>query len=58
MDNTIILKTQDRINEMIRQYRTTKLTSNQKRRDLKRGIAKAEKKRRKEKLKAEGTIFI
>lgn len=58
MDNTAILKTQDRIDEMIRQYRTTKLTSNQKRRDLKRGIAKAEKKRRKEKLKAEGTIFI
>lgn len=58
MDNTVILKTQDRIDEMIRQYRTTKLTSNQKRRDLKRGIAKAEKKRRKEKLKAEGTIFI
>lgn len=52
------MKTQDRIDEMIRQYRTTKLTSNQKRRDLKRGIAKAEKKRRKEKLKAEGTIFI
>lgn len=49
---------EERINEMIRQYNTTRPESNQKRRDLKRGIAKAEKKRRKEKLKAEGTIFL
>lgn len=52
------MNTQQRIDEMIRQYNTTRPESNQKRRDLKRGIAKAEKKRRKEKLKAEGTIFL
>lgn len=52
------MNTQQRIDEMIRQYNTTRPESNQKRRDLKRGIARAEKKRRKEKLKAEGTIFL
>lgn len=52
------MNTQERIDEMIRQLNTTKPTSNQKRRDLKRGIARAEKKRRKEKLKKEGTIFL
>lgn len=52
------MNTQQRIDEMIRQYNTTKPSSNQKRRDLKRGIARAEKKRRKEKLKKEGTIFL
>lgn len=52
------MNTNERIGEMIRQYGTTKPSSNQKRRDLKRGIARAEKKRRKEKLKKEGTIFI
>lgn len=52
------MTTEERIDEMCRQLLTTKKTSNQKRRDLHRGIRKAEKKRRKEKLKAEGTIFI
>ena len=52
------MNTQQRIDEMIRQLNTTKPSSNQKRRDLKRGISRAEKKRRKEKLKKEGTIFI
>lgn len=52
------MNTQERIDEMIRQLNTTKPTSNQKRRDLKRGIARAEKKRRKEKLQKEGTIFL
>jgi len=48
----------ERIDEMYRQLATTKPTSKKKKRDLKIGIARAEKKRRKEKLKAEGTIFI
>lgn len=48
----------ERINEMIRQYRTTSPESNQKRRDLKRGIRKAEKRRRKEKKEREGMIFL
>lgn len=52
------MNTNERIDEMIRQYRTTKPSSVQKKRDLRRGIARAEKKRRKEKLKAEGTIFL
>lgn len=52
------MNTKERIDEMCRQLLTTKKTSNQKRRDLKRGIVYAEKRRRKEKLKAEGTIFI
>ena len=52
------MNTRERIDEMNRQWLTTKPTSKQKRRDLKRGIARAEKKRRKEKLEAEGTIFI
>lgn len=52
------MTTQERIDEMIRQYRTTNPKSNQKRRDLKRGIKKAEKKRRREKLEKEGVIII
>ena len=52
------MTTEERIDEMCRQLMTTKKTSNQKRRDLKRGIAKAEKKRRKEKLEREGTVII
>ena len=52
------MNTQERIDEMCRQLMTTKKTSHQKRRDLKRGIAKAEKKRRKEKLEREGVIII
>lgn len=52
------MTTEERINEMIRQYNTTKPESNQKRRDLKRGIRKAEKRRRKEKLEREVTIII
>jgi len=39
---------EERIDEMCRQLLTTKKESNQKRRDLKRGIAKAERKRRRE----------
>lgn len=58
MEHTIIMTTQERIDEMIRQYRTTNPKSNQKRRDLKRGIKKAEKKRRREKLEKEGVIII
>lgn len=49
---------EERIDEMCRQYLTTKPESNQKRRDLKRGIKKAEKMRRKEKLAKEGVIII
>lgn len=52
------MNTQERIDEMIRQYNTTKPTSMKKRRDLMKGIARAEKKRRKEKLEREGTIFL
>ena len=52
------MNTNEKIDEMCRQWLTTKPTSKQKKRDLRRGIARAEKKRRKEKLKAEGTIFI
>ena len=52
------MTTEEKIDEMCRQYLTTKNTSKQKRRDLKRGIKRAEKKRRKEKLEREGTIFI
>lgn len=52
------MTTEEKIDEMIRQYRTTKPESNQKRRDLKRGIKRAEKRRRKEKLEREGTIFL
>lgn len=42
---------QERIDEMYRQLETTKPTSKQKIRDLKKGIERAEKKRRKEKWK-------
>ena len=52
------MTTEERIDEMCRQWLTTKNTSKQKKRDLKRGIKKAEKRRRKEKLQREGTIFI
>ena len=52
------MNTNEKIDEMCRQWLTTKPCSKQKKRDLWRGIARAEKKRRKEKLKAEGTIFI
>ena len=48
--------TDERITEMCRQYLTTR--SNKKRRDLKKGIERAERQRRKEKLQKEGTIFI
>lgn len=46
----------ERIDEMYRQLETTKPESKQKIRDLKRGIERAEKKRRKE--KRGGTIVI
>lgn len=52
------MNTNERIDEMCRQLLTTKPTSKQKKRDLRRGIARAEKKRRKEKLEKEGTIFL
>lgn len=52
------MTTEERINEMIRQYNSTKPESNQKRRDLKRGIRKSEKRRRKEKKEREETIFL
>lgn len=52
------MTTEEKIDEMCRQLLTTKNTSKQKRRDLKRGIAKAERKRRKEKLAKEGVIII
>lgn len=52
------MTTEETIDEMCRQYRTTKLESNQKRRDLKRGIKRAERKRRREKREREGTIFL
>ena len=46
----------ERIDEMFRQYMTS--DSRKKRRDLKKGIRKAERKRRKEKMEKEGTIFL
>ena len=52
------MTTEERIDEMCRQWRTTKPTSRKKLRDLEKGIKYAEKKRRKEKLKKEGTIII
>lgn len=52
------MTTEERINEMCRQLLTTRPKSKQKIRDLKRGIDRAERKRRKEKLKKEGTIII
>lgn len=50
------MTTDERINEMIRQYNSTKPESNQKRRDLKRGIEKAKRQKRRE--KRGGTIII
>lgn len=50
------MTTEERIDEMNRQYLTTR--SLKKRRDLKKGIEKAERKRRREKLEREGTIVI
>ena len=50
------MNTAERITEMLRQLRTTKPESKQKIRDLKRGIARAERKRRKEKREALGVI--
>ena len=46
----------ERINEMIRQYKTT--SSWKKQKDLYKGIRNAERKRRKEKKEREGTIFL
>lgn len=50
------MTTEERIDEMCRQWLTTK--SPKKRRDLKKGIERAEIRRRKEKLKKEGVIII
>lgn len=50
------MTTEERIDEMIRQWNTT--DSPKKRRDLKKGIERAERKRRKEKREKEGTIFL
>ena len=50
------MTTEERIDEMCRQYRTTK--SNMKRCDLGKGIKNAERKRRREKREKEGTIFL
>lgn len=47
---------QERIDEMYRQLDTTKPTSKKKIKDLKRGICRAEKQRRKEKIG--GTIIL
>jgi hypothetical protein len=52
------MTTEERIDEMCRQWLTTKDESKQKKRDLKRGISKAERKRRREKKRMEGTILI
>lgn len=52
------MNTSERIEEMIRQLNTTKPSSKQKKRDLIRGIRRAEKKRRKEKLEKEGVIIV
>lgn len=46
----------ERINEMIRQYKTAK--SQKKRNDLYKGVKNAERKRRREKKQKEGTIFL
>ena len=46
----------ERIAEMIRQYRTAK--SQKKKNDLYKGIKNAERKRRREKKEREGTIFL
>lgn len=50
------MTTQERINEMIRQQNTTR--SWKKKRDLRKGIKNAERKRRREKKEREGTIFL
>ena len=50
------MTTDERINEMIRQWNTTK--SKEKHRDLRKGIKNAERKRRREKKEREGTIFL
>ena len=50
------MTTEERIDEMNRQWLTTK--SQKKRRDLKKGIERAERKRRKEKLKRENCIIL
>lgn len=50
------MTTEERIDEMCRQWLTT--NSPKKKRDLKKGIEKAERKRRREKLEKEGTIII
>lgn len=50
------MTTEERIDEMNRQWLTTK--SQKKRRDLKKGIERAEHKRRKEKLKRENCIIL
>ena len=52
------MTTEERIDEMCRQLLTTKYKSKQKRRDWLRGIANAERKRRREKRKKENCIFI
>ena len=57
MECAVILMTNDeRIEEMIRQQRTSK--SWKKQRDLYKGIKNAERKRRREKKEREGTIFL
>ncbi len=50
------MTTKERIDEMNRQYLTTR--SLKKRRDLKKGIERAERKRRIEKLKRENCIIL
>lgn len=50
------MTTEERIDEMIRQYKTTK--SKYKKRDLEIGIRRAERKRRREKLAREGVLII
>lgn len=50
------MTTSERIDEMNRQWLTTR--SRKKRRDLSKGIERAERKRRKEKLEKEGVIII
>ena len=50
------MNTKERIDEMCRQYGTTR--NNMKRCDLAKGIKRAERKRRREKKEKEGTIFL
>lgn len=50
------MNTRERIDEMCRQYGTT--DSRMKKRDLAKGIKRAERKRRREKKEKEGTIFL